>query len=143
MANPFKSGIYIAFDFGMKHIGYAIGQKTTKTASSGGTISAKQGIPEWQKLDAIIKEWQPEALIVGWPLNMDGTLQPLIENVTEFAKSLEAHYQLPIHFMDERLTTKEARERLFTAGGYKSLTPSEVNAMAAKIILENWLQTRV
>lgn len=143
MPNLLNSGIYIAFDFGMKHIGYAIGQKTTQTASSGGTIAAKSGIPEWQKLDAIIKEWQPEALIVGWPLNMDGTLQPLTEHVSQFAKSLEEHYQLPVHFTDERLTTKEARERLFTVGGYKSLTPSQVNAMAAKIILENWLHSKV
>ncbi len=143
MPEILHSGIFLGFDFGMKHIGYAVGQKATHTATGGGTIPANNGIPDWKKLDLIIKQWQPEALIVGWPLNMDGTLQPLTEKVTQFAKSLETHYQLPIHFIDERLTTKEARERLFTTGGYKSLTPSQVNAMAAQIILENWLQTRV
>lgn len=143
MPEQLHSGIFLGFDFGMRHIGYALGQKATRTATGGGTISAINGIPDWKKLDGIIKEWQPEAFIVGWPLNMDGSEQPLIQHVTQFAKSLEAHYQLPIHFIDERLTTKEARERLFTNGGYKSLTPAQVNAMAAQIILENWLQTKV
>lgn len=143
MPDTLHSGIFLGFDFGMRHIGYAIGQKATRTATAGGTIPARSGIPDWHKLDLIIKEWQPEALIIGWPLNMDGSLQPLIEHVSEFAKQLESHYKLPTHFIDERLTTKEARERLFSAGGYKSLTPCLVNGMAAQIILENWLQISV
>jgi putative Holliday junction resolvase len=143
MPDSLHSGIFLGFDFGMRHIGYAIGQKATRTATAGGTLPARNGVPDWQKLDLIIKEWQPEALIIGWPLNMDGSLQPLIQNVSEFAKQLEQHYQLPIHFIDERLTTKEARDRLFNSGGYKSLTPKQVNSMAAQIILENWLQISV
>ncbi len=141
MPNSFQSGIFLGFDFGIKHIGYAIGQQTTHSATPGGTLAAQNGTPDWKQLDLIIKEWQPEALIVGWPLNMDGTVQPLTEKVQNFAKQLETHYHLPIHLVDERLTTKEARDRLFTKGGYKSLTPSQVNAMAASIILEHWLNS--
>lgn len=140
MPDTLSSGIFLGFDFGMRHIGYAIGQKSTRTATAGGTIPARAGIPDWQKLDLLLKKWQPEALIIGWPLNMDGSVQPLIEHVEQFAKQLQQRYQLPIHFVDERLTTKEARDRLFTAGGYKALTPSLVNGTAAQIILENWLQ---
>jgi putative Holliday junction resolvase len=143
MPETLHSGIFLGFDFGMRHIGYAVGQKSTRTANPGGTIAARQGIPEWQKLDLLLQKWQPEALIVGWPLNMDGSLQPLTEHVRQFAQQLEVHYQLPIHFIDERLTTKEARDRLFSAGGYKSLTPEQVNGVAAQIILENWLQISV
>ncbi len=143
MPNSFQSGIFIGIDFGMRHIGYAIGQKSTRTATSGGTISATQGTPDWQKLDRLLKEWQPEALILGWPLNMDDTLQPLTHKVEAFAELLKARYHLPIHFMDERLTTKEARDRLFTQGGYRALTNKDVNGLAAQIILENWLQLKV
>lgn len=143
MPESLTSGIFLGFDFGMRHIGYALGQKATRTASAGGTIPANEGIPQWPKLDALIKEWQPEAFIIGWPLNMDGSLQPLITKVEQFAQLLEARYHLPIHFVDERLTTKEARERLFNTGGYKSLNPTQVNSMAAQIILENWLQVGV
>lgn len=143
MPDTLHSGIFLGFDFGMRHIGYAVGQKATRTANAGGTIAARSGIPDWQKLDGLIKKWQPEAFIVGWPLNMDGSEQPLIQNVTLFAEELKNHYQLPVHFIDERLTTKEARERLFSQGGYKSLTPEQVNGTAAQIILENWLQISV
>ena len=77
MPDTLHSGIFLGFDFGMRHIGYAIGQKATRTATAGGTIPARGGIPDWQKLDLIIKKWQPEALIIGWPLNMDGSFTTL------------------------------------------------------------------
>ncbi|HLF66072.1 MAG TPA: Holliday junction resolvase RuvX [Gammaproteobacteria bacterium] len=141
--HPLSSGIFIGIDYGMRHIGYAIGQKSTHTATSGGVIRANLGVPDWHKLDNLLKEWQPEALILGWPLNMDGTLQDLTHKVEAFAEQLQARYHLPIHFMDERLTTKEARDHLFTEGGYRALTNKDVNARAAQIILENWLQTSV
>jgi putative holliday junction resolvase len=143
MPETLNSGIFLSFDFGMRHIGYARGQKATRTATAGGTIPARDGIPDWQKLDMLIKEWQPEALIVGLPLNMDDTLQQLTHCAKSFAKRLKTRYQLPIHFVDERLTTKAARERLFDTGGYRALTPEQVNGVAAQIILENWLQLSV
>ena len=135
-----ENGIFLAFDFGARHIGIATGQKVTKTATPVGSISAKEGQPNWQQLDAIIAKWQPIALIVGHPLNMDGTYQPLTHRAEAFADQLKARYHLPIHLVDERLSTKAARETLFNQGGYKALKKDQVDAVSAQIILESWLQ---
>ena len=131
--------ILLGFDFGMKRIGVAVGQTVTKTARALTTLQAKQGIPPWELLGKLIKTWQPDALIVGIPLNMDGTRQRLTEAAQQFADSLEERYSLPVYGIDERLSTKDARERLFTEGGYKALQNGQVDSIAAQLILENWL----
>ena len=113
--------ILLGFDFGMKRIGIAIGQAITQTARPLDTIQAKAGIPDWDALTKIMNQWLPEALIVGIPLNMDGTDQPMSQHAREFVKSLRKRYQLLVYETDERLTTKEAREKLFSQGGYKAL----------------------
>lgn len=133
------SHILLGFDFGMKRIGVAVGQTVTKTARPLETLPAKAGVPQWERLNKIIRTWQPDALIVGIPLNMDGTKQRLTENAENFAKMLETRYQLPVHGMDERLSTKDARERLFNEGGYKALQTGLVDSVAATLILQNWL----
>jgi putative Holliday junction resolvase len=130
--------ILLSFDFGMKRIGVAVGQRITKTANPLTTLAAKSGEPDWGQVDALVKKWRPNAFIVGIPLNMDGTDQPITHAARHFAQSLITHYELPVHEMDERLTTKAAREELFEAGGYKALQSGEVDQFAAKILLENW-----
>lgn len=128
----------LSFDFGMKRIGVAVGQRITQTANPLVTLAAKAGDPNWATVDALIKKWRPDALVVGIPLNMDGTDQPITHAARGFARALVEHYGLPVHEMDERLTTKAAREELFEAGGYKALQSGEVDQIAAKILLENW-----
>lgn len=134
-----NSQILLGFDFGMKRIGVAVGQTITQTARPLMTLKAKQGIPPWETLDKLIKTWQPDALIVGIPLNMDGTEQPLTIAAQRFADSLKQRFNLPVHGIDERLSTKDARERLFAEGGYKALQNGQVDSMAAQLILQNWL----
>ena len=131
--------ILLGFDFGMKRIGIAIGQAITQTARPLDTIQAKAGIPDWDALTKIMNQWLPEALIVGIPLNMDGTDQPMSQHAREFVKSLRKRYQLLVYETDERLTTKEAREKLFSQGGYKALQDGQVDRVAAQLILQNWL----
>ncbi|OGT36822.1 MAG: Holliday junction DNA helicase RuvA [Gammaproteobacteria bacterium RIFCSPHIGHO2_12_FULL_37_14] len=131
--------ILLGFDFGMKRIGIAIGQSITQTARPLDTIQAKAGIPDWDALTKIIKKWLPDALIVGIPLNMDGSDQPISIHARQFANSLHTRYQLPVYETDERLTTKDARERLFSEGGYKALQDGQVDRVAAQLILQNWL----
>lgn len=133
-------GILIAFDFGMKRIGVAIGQTITKTARPLDTIQAKDGIPNTQAVEKLIQKWQPDALVVGIPLNMDGTDQPITSHARTFAHWLREHFQLPVHEIDERLTTKDARERLFSTGGYKALQDGQVDRVAAQLILQNWFE---
>jgi putative holliday junction resolvase len=130
--------ILIAFDFGMKRIGVAIGQTITQTARPLDTIQAKDGVPNWNAIQHLIKKWLPDALIVGIPLNMDGTNQKISSHAREFAQRLRERFKLPVYETDERLTTKDAREQLFNAGGYKALQDGQVDRVAAQLILQNW-----
>lgn len=130
--------IVIGFDFGLKRIGVAIGQTITKTARPLDTIYAKSGEPNWQAISKLIEKWQPDALIVGIPLNMDGTLQTITTDALTFSKTLRERYHLEVYEVDERLTTKDARERLFKEGGYQSLQDGQVDRVAAQLILQNW-----
>lgn len=136
MNNPPK--ILVAFDFGMKRIGVAIGQTVTQNARPLDTIQAKDGQPNWQAIDNLFKKWMPEAIVVGIPLNMDGTDQRMSQHARQFAQALRDRYQLPVHEMDERLTTKDAREQLFNHGGFKALQGGQVDRVAAQLILQNW-----
>ncbi len=136
--NPNTPLILIGFDFGMKHIGVAIGQTVTKTARPLDTIRAKAGEPNWQAITKLINKWLPDAMVVGIPLNMDGTDQPISHDARQFANALRERFHLPVHEIDERLTTKDARERLFTEGGYKALQDGQVDRLAAQLILQNW-----
>lgn len=134
-----RSNILLGFDFGMKRIGVAVGQTVTKSARALSTIQSSHGIPDWKVIQKFIDTWQPDALIVGIPLNMDGTEQPLTDKAKEFADSLHTLFHLPVHGMDERLSTKDARARIFSEGGYKALQKGPVDSVAAQIILQNWL----
>jgi putative Holliday junction resolvase len=131
--------VLLGFDFGMKRIGVAVGQTVTQTARALETIKANQGDPDWNRLDKLIKTWQPDALVVGIPLNMDGTSQPITATAEQFSETLRARYQIPVFGIDERLSTKDARERLFKEGGYKALQDGQVDSVAAQLILQNWL----
>ena len=138
-AKDHDSNIILAFDFGTKRIGVAIGQRLTKLARPLVTLPAKNGVPQWDKVAQLIKHWRPAELVVGIPLNMDGSEQPLTHLAREFAQSLQQRLHLPVHEVDERLTTVSARERLFAEGGYKALQDGQVDSMAAQMILQSWL----
>ena len=132
-------GLVLGFDFGTKHIGIAVGQTITKTARPLQTIRAHQGTPDWVSLTKIIAAWQPAACVVGIPLNMDGTDQPLSLQAKTFADALHARYTIPVYMIDERLTTRMAREHLFLHGGYKALQEQPIDSIAAQLILQAWL----
>jgi putative Holliday junction resolvase len=135
--------IMMAFDFGTKRIGVAIGQTVTKSAKGICTLAAKDGKPQDHDIKQLIKKWQPDGLIVGIPLNMDGTDQPMSAKARQFAAYLRQTFELPVYEADERLTTKSAREKLFESGGFKALQDGQVDAIAAQLILETWLQENV
>jgi len=134
--------ILLGFDFGLKRIGVAVGQTVTETARPLVTLKATQGEPQWDVLNNLVKTWQPDALVVGIPLNMDGTEQPISQSARKFVLQLQERFQLPVYEMDERLSTKEARARLFAEGGYKALQDGQVDSIAAQLILQNWLTSK-
>lgn len=133
-------GVFLGFDFGFKRIGLAVGQEITLTARPLSTLAAEQGVPDWQLLSRIINEWKPEALIVGLPTCIDDSEQYTAPAARSFARKLKKQFALPVHMVDERLSTVEARARLFAEGGYRKIKSTEVDSIAACIILEQWLQ---
>jgi len=103
-------------------------------------LRANAGVPDWKEVAQIIEEWRPDVLVVGIPLNMDGTEQSVTKAARKFVKCLEQRFGLPVCQTDERLTTVEARARLFDEGGFRSIKKAAVDAMAAKLILEGWMK---
>lgn len=138
----------LSFDFGMKHIGVAVGQTITQTVTPLCTITATDGIPNWAEIDALIERWKPNGIVIGIPLNMDDSEQLLTHCARKFANRLHHRTRLPIHTVDERLSTWEAKNRL----KLKILNPKskkikkhiqDINAMAASILLEQWMHSRL
>ena len=132
--------VYIGFDFGYKRIGVAVGQRLTCHASPLSTLKATQGVPNWDLISALINQWQPEALVVGLPTCLDGSPLYTTGAARGFARQLRKRWPCPVYVVDERLSTVEARSQLFAEGGYRKLKTSEVDSLAACIILEQWLQ---
>jgi putative holliday junction resolvase len=137
---PKKEGNYLAFDFGMKRIGVAVGQTISATANPLVTLQAKEGVPNWAEVSMLINRWKPKGLIIGLPTMMDDSEQFITPLARDFAKKLGERFSLPTHLVDERLTSKEARSRLFDSGGYRALQEKgRVDQIAAVLILEDWL----
>ncbi|MDD2344199.1 MAG: Holliday junction resolvase RuvX [Tolumonas sp.] len=131
----------MGFDFGTRSIGVATGQEITGTASPLTSLKANEGIPDWVQLEKLLKEWQPDLLIVGLPLNMDGTEQEMTVRARKFGQRLHGRFGFQVEFKDERLTTTDAKARLFEHGGYKALGKSRVDAVSAQLILESWMES--
>ena len=121
----------LCFDYGEKHIGVAVGQTVTGTATPLSILNTVNNDPDWAAISLLVKDWRPDALIVGMPLNMDGSGQPMTKQAARFARRLEGRYNLPVFTMDERLSTFEAKVRSGQETGLDSI--------AAQAILETWL----
>lgn len=136
-----KIELVLGFDFGMKYIGVATGQTITKTATPLTSIRATNGIPDWDEIAALIQEWRPSVLIVGSPLNMDDSVQHITLCAHKFARRLKHKYNLPVHLVDERLSTWEAKQQLQLQTARPTATQlNQLNAQAAAILVEQWLQ---
>ncbi len=128
---------FLGFDFGTKYIGVAIGQSVTQTATPLLTLRARQGIPQWHEVQKIITEWEPDALIVGLALQPDGSDSDTSRKARTFGQSLKKRFALPVHFIEERLTSVAANQILKEEQQYPKQTDSD--SMAAAIILESFL----
>lgn len=132
----------LGFDYGTKSIGIAIGQEITATARPLLSIKAVDGIPKWEEIGALITEWKPDLIVVGLPLNMDGTEQEMTQRARKFANRLSGRFGVKVETQDERLTTADAKARLFEMGGYKALTKGQVDAMSAVLIVESYFENQ-
>ena len=122
---------YICFDYGEKRIGVAVGQTLTGTATPLETIRVINGKPDWEKITGLIRQWQPEALVVGLPVHMDDSRQAITDSAEKFSRQLEGRYLLRVFRAEERLSTYEARDRL--------KRNRDLDPVAAQVILESWL----
>ena len=137
-----NNAIFLAFDFGMRNIGVAVGQKFTNTATPLDIIKAKYGRPQWYEITNLIKKWQPAALAVGVPINLDESENNITIAARDFIELLHERFKLPVHSAEERLTTKDARSRVFADAGYRGLQQEQIDSVAAKIILEGWMNQK-
>ncbi|MBA56659.1 MAG: Holliday junction resolvase RuvX [Pseudomonadales bacterium] len=128
----------MAFDFGTQKIGVAVGQSVTGSAQALPELRAKDGQPDWQEVARLIEEWQPDAFVVGVPVQMDGSEFELTQRARKFGQRLHGRFGKPWFAMDERLTSFEARElkqEQRRAGARKG---SLVDSIAASLILQSW-----
>jgi putative holliday junction resolvase len=131
----------LGFDFGTKRIGMAVGQTLTQQANPLKTVTVTNNVPGWQAIVAAIGQWEPSALVVGLPLNMDGSEQDISQRARYFAKTLREKTGLPVHLADERLTTVTAKQRSFDQGGAKALAKADLDSLAAATMLTSFLQS--
>lgn len=125
----------LGFDYGTRRIGIAVGQVITGTARPLTTLQSRNGKPDWDGIGRLIRDWLPDALVVGLPRHMDGSEHELTEAARRFGNQLAGRYNLPVYHVDERLTSVEAEQQLGTTGD-----KGEVDRLAARIILEDWLR---
>lgn len=135
-------GRVLAFDFGLGHIGVAVGNESLGTAQALKALEAVNGVPKFPKdLEALFGEWQPEYVVVGFPLNMDGSNEEMGNKARKFGRRLMSAYKIRVYFKDERLTSTAAREEIFEyQGGYRALAKNKgrVDSTAARLILEGF-----
>ena len=129
----------LAFDFGTQHIGVAVGQTVTKTSSPLIILNvAREGKEIWNTISNLIDEWKPDQLLVGKPLNMDGTPSEMMKKVDPFFNKLQKISNIPCELVDERLTSFEAKQLIETQS-----KDDRVDDLAAKIFLDNWIEQYV
>ena len=122
----------ISFDFGTKKIGVAVGQTETKTSSPLQIVFSKNNTVNWDEIESIVNEWKPNLILVGKPLNMDGSDSDMMGKVDIFYNKLEKISKIPCEYVDERLTSFEARESL------TEIKKDLIDAHAAKILIDQW-----
>jgi len=135
----------LGFDFGTKKIGVAVGQSITQTVTPLVTLQSKNQKPDWESIEALIKEWQPDQLVVGLPVHLDGEEQPMTQAARKFGNRLNGRFNLPVEFVDERLSSYEAEQRLKETNSNKKQTNKRQTAMdidkiAAQLIVESWFR---
>lgn len=126
----------LALDFGEKRTGVAVGETLTGSTRPLDTLSTRDGAQDFDAIEQLIKEYQAEALVVGLPLHMDGSEQAITNQVRKFARRLEGRFHLPVHLVDERLSSYEAEQQLEQQADKKT----GIDAQAACIILNDWMQ---
>lgn len=141
---PAPSRTVLAFDYGLRRIGVAVGNTLTGTAEPLVTVAARNGIPDWRAIDRVVAEWRPSALVSSVPYNMSGGAGSLAAAALRFADELGGRYGVEVHRLDERLTSREAeddlRERRRSGMKGRRVRRGDVDREAARVLLLQWLR---
>ena len=132
----------LAFDVGGRRTGVAVGNSLSGTARSLAVLTMKEDQPDWDQVSSLIAEWNPQVLIVGEPLTLEGTEQPATHRARQFAAGLRKRHAFPVMLVDERSSSREADRRFAErrrAGAARRRDAALLDADAAAIILERWL----
>ena len=132
----------LSFDFGTRRIGVAIGRSLLGSATPLSPLDARDGIPNWSEIEALVAEWKPDCFVVGLPLNMDGSASEMSLRATKFGKRLQGRFNKPYFMMDERLSSHEAKGYVIDQGGDRDFGRNSVDGIAAVLILESWFAQR-
>ena len=124
----------LSFDYGEKRIGIAVGQTLTRSASAIKTIATTNKKIDWNSITILVKEWSPDIFVLGRPSLKSGHEHNLIREIERFSRQLIGRYQLPVEFIDERLSSRAA------VNYDQEVDRAGLDAVAAKLILETWLQ---
>lgn len=130
---------YIGFDYGTKHLGMAVGGSASGRAEALASVSVRDSIPDWPLLDRLINEWKPAALILGLPLNMDDSENAMTRAARKFGHRLQGRYNLPVHWVDERLTSVDAKNTLVESRVPWKQRRAKVDKLSAQNILQAYL----
>jgi len=135
--------VVIAFDFGLKRTGVAVGNTVTGSATPECTLISKDKTPDWEGISKLFKEWQPSQIVVGMPTELDGSESHLKKRIDRFCNQIQGRYNVAVDQENEQFTSIEAAQRLKQlrqSGRKKKVSKEEVDKIAATIILENWMQ---
>lgn len=133
----------LAFDFGLRQIGVAVGNTTLKTAQPLAVITANNGKPDWQVLEKLVHQWQPDLLVVGDPLNMDGSASDMSERAKKFARRMHGRWGTAFEMADERLSSFEAKQDRREFGHRGDYKDKPIDAYAAELILQTWFREQL
>jgi putative Holliday junction resolvase len=130
----------LGIDFGEKRLGLALSDESRTLASPLAVYERKDLQSDLRFLSDLILRYQITEIVLGLPLNMDGSLGPKAQQVLEFKRALEESLKLPVHTFDERLTTAEAERALLEANMSRRKRKTKRDALAAVLILQGYLQ---
>ncbi|SDL60037.1 putative holliday junction resolvase [Franzmannia pantelleriensis] len=130
--------LILAFDFGTRRIGVAVGNELLASARQLQPLSARDGIPDWSVITQLVDEWRPDLFVVGLPLTRDGEEQEMSVRARKFGKRLFGRYGIPCEMADERGSTREAKAIAREAGHRGNYRDDSVDGIAAVLILEGW-----
>ena len=130
--------LIMAFDFGTQKTGMAVGSSLIESATPLALFPMKDGIPHWDELLKIVKQHQPTLFLVGLPLNMDDSESELSARARKFARSLRHQTNIETWMVDERLTTREARDELDHYQAQGRGKKISADSIAAALFIESW-----